>query len=136
VQLTRRDDYRKALTLFEQALRLRPSEPRFQSYVGLCLAVTGKKVRAAVELCERAARAEFFRADHFCNLGAVYEVAGDRRKAYDAYQHGLELDRNHAGIKGALRKMGRRRQPVFPFLPRTSAMNRMAGMVLCRLGLR
>jgi tetratricopeptide (TPR) repeat protein len=134
--LVRRGDYHKALTVFEHALRQSPADARFQSYFGLCLAVTGKKIRVAIDLCEQAVRAEFYRADHYCNLGRVYELAGDRLRAYQAYRQGLRIEADHPEIRHALAKMGRRKPPPLPFLERQHPINRTVGMMLARLGLR
>jgi tetratricopeptide (TPR) repeat protein len=134
--LVDRGDFARALPLFEQAHRSWPADRRFQSYLGLCLAVMGKKVRVAVDLCERAARGNFLHPELFWNLGRVAELAGDRRRAYAAYRRGLALDQEDLELRRGIARMGVRRSPVVPFLPRKHAVNRLSGQLLGKLGLR
>ena len=49
---------------------------------------------------------------------------------------GLTVDRDNSDIKKELEFMGVRRPPVFPFLDRRHPINKVAGKVLFRLGLR
>ena len=59
---------KKALDAFRRALEAKPSEPRFMSYFGLCLASTEGKIGDALPLVEKAARKEFFRPELYFNL--------------------------------------------------------------------
>ncbi|MGD8396033.1 MAG: tetratricopeptide repeat protein [Candidatus Eiseniibacteriota bacterium] len=134
--LVERGFFARALPLFEEAHRRWPRDRRFQSYLGLCLAESGKKVGIAIALCERAARADFLSPELFCNLGRVAEIAGDRRRAHAAYCHGLALDAEDPELRRNMVQLGVRKPPVVPFLPRQHAVNRLSGQLLCKLGLR
>ena len=134
--LLKRGRVESALSAFKGALALKENEPRYMSYLGLCLAMTQGRAREGVALCEMAAKKEFYRSEMFLNLGRAYLYAGNRRKSHSAFRRGLSLDRENSDIKGELDRMGVRRPPVFPFLDRKSAVNKLAGKLLNKLRLR
>jgi tetratricopeptide (TPR) repeat protein len=136
VFLLRRDKTKEALTAFKRSLLVRENEPRYMSYTGLCLALALGKVREGQVLCEKAVEREFYRPELFLNLGRVYMLAGNRRKAHMAFRKGLALDRENRDIRVQLERMGVRKPPVFPFLDRRHPINKLAGKVLYRLRLR
>jgi tetratricopeptide (TPR) repeat protein len=129
---------REALALFESAISLerqlgesRP-QARYLSYYGLCLALARDEVREALRFCREAVTIENYNADLRLNLGRVLMAADRKREAYATYRKGLELDRNHAGIRRALRTMGVRRRPALPFLGRSHPINRLLGRLRTR----
>jgi Flp pilus assembly protein TadD len=126
----------EALVAFERSVQLRPNEARFNSYLGLTVAMTEGRLSEAERLCADAATREFYRADLFFNLGRVCLMRGDRRGAQIAFRRGLAAEHDNPEIIKALHTMGIRRRPVFAFLPRASFPNRMAGKVLYRVGVR
>jgi tetratricopeptide (TPR) repeat protein len=136
VFLLRRDKVKEALTAFKRALLAKESEPRYMSFTGLCLALAQGKVREGLVLCEKAVEREFYRSELFLNLGRVYLLAGNRRKAHMAFRKGMALDRENRDIRAQLERMGVRKAPVFPFLDRRHPINKFAGKVLYRLRLR
>ncbi|MBI5695109.1 MAG: tetratricopeptide repeat protein [Nitrospirae bacterium] len=136
VFLLKRNRAKEALVAFKQALELRPTDPRFKSYFGLALAVSENRVKEALRICESTVEKEFFRSELYLNLGRVYLMAGNRRKAHQAFRKGLALDRDSNELKFELDRMGVRKQPVLPFLDRRHALNKLAGKLLHRLRLR
>ena len=134
--LLKRDKVKEALAAFKRAFKIKGSEPRYMSYLGLCLAIAEGKSREAVTLCEKAVQMEFFRSELFLNLGRVYLISGNRKKAHMAFRKGLALDRENRNLRTELEKMGIRKPPVFPFLERKHPINKLAGKVLYRLRLR
>ena len=134
--LLKRDKVKEALTAFKRAFMIKDKEPRYMSYLGLCLAIAEGKSREAVTLCEKATQMEFFRAELFLNLGRVYLISGNLKKAHMAFRKGLALDRENRNLRTELEKMGIRKPPVFPFLERKHPINKLAGKVLYRLRLR
>jgi len=123
----------KALEAFRKAMESRPDEPRFMSYFGLCLATAENRPEEAVPLCERAVIREFYRPELFFNLGRVYLLAGDAKKAYEIFTRGLALDMTNNDLRRELRRMGRRRRPIIPGLARSNGINRLLGKVLYRI---
>ena len=134
--LLKRDKLKEAHAAFKRALFLREQEPRYMSYTGLTLAMAMGKTKEAVLLCEKAVTKEFFRSELFLNLGKVYLLAGNRKKAHIAFRKGMALDRDNRTLRGELEKMGIRKPPVFQFLDRRHPVNKLTGKVLHRLRLR
>jgi tetratricopeptide (TPR) repeat protein len=132
--LLEKGNTRDAVIAFELALEGSPEEPVYLSYLGLALAQARRNGKQAIELCERAARRHFYQADVFYNLGQVYLLSGQREKAHRAFSEGAQVDSTFARNFTALETMGVRSRPVFPFLPRRSVINKIAGLALARLG--
>jgi len=132
----KREKYREALAAFRQALSLQELEPRYLSYAGFCLAHVEKRSKEAIELCEKAVRIEFYRPELFLNMGRVYLLSGNKRKAHQTFWKGFALDRDNKELRAELEKMGTRKPPVFPFLDRKHPLNRIIGKALYKLRLR
>lgn len=125
----------EALALFEAALELerrlgaRAPQARYLSFYGLCLAQDGNRVREGAEFCRQAIALEFFNADLFWNYGRVLLVADRRKEAFAAFVKGLSVQKNHQEILRELSKMGWRKPPVIPFLPRGNPLNVVLGRI-------
>jgi tetratricopeptide (TPR) repeat protein len=123
----------EALALFEAAIELERRhgagtiQARYLSYYGICLALATNRVREGIGFCRKAVLQEGYNADLQWNLGRSYLAAERRREAYDALITGLRLDARHRGIRSELRRMGRRRRPVLPFLSREHPLNVFLG---------
>jgi len=136
VFLLKRDKTREALIAFKHALALKDTDPRYMSYLGLCLALVEGKVKEAQRLCEKSIEKEFFRPELFLNLGRVYLMSGNKKKAHVIFRKGLSIDKDNMDIRYELERMGVRKPPVLPFLDRRSVLNKLAGKFLNRLRLR
>jgi tetratricopeptide (TPR) repeat protein len=123
-----------ARTCLEQALALERS-PEICSYLALCRAQTGGRLSEAIALAEEAVAGAPTNSWFYLNLGKVYLLAGDKKKALDFLRKGLQFERNPA-ILQELEAHGTRKPPPFPGLKRDHPLNRFAGMLLSRLGLR
>ncbi|HEX9897608.1 MAG TPA: tetratricopeptide repeat protein, partial [Candidatus Methylomirabilis sp.] len=93
--LLERDRARDAITALELAYQASPTEPLYMSYLGLAAAMNRSPAHNPIKLCETAARQEFFKAELLNNLGRVYLMSGKRRKAYEAFRKGVEVDSNY-----------------------------------------
>ena len=126
----------EALALFEAALELerklgaRTPQARYLSYYGLCLAHDGTQVREGMDFCRQAIALEFFNADLFWNYGRALLVADRRKEAFAAFVKGLSVQKNHQEILRELGKMGWRKPPPLPFLPRGNRLNVALGRIL------
>ncbi len=129
VKHLRQRQFKEALAYFRGAIEIEKRmgggkpQARYVSYFGLCLGLTNGGMHEAVNLCRRAATLEGYRPEISYNLGRVLLIAGKRREAYKALREGLRMQPNHPGILRELKRMGVRRRPVLPFLPRTNALN-------------
>ncbi len=124
---------REALACFEEACRLEPGDARALSHRGLCLALFEGRVEEGIALCRRAVDLEFYRAEHYLNLGKVWLRAGRKREAVQAFRQGRTVDPQDAGIGRALEALGVRRRPVLRWLPRGHFLNRQLGRLRSRL---
>jgi len=134
-KLLRNKNIREAMIAFKYALELNPTMPRYMSYYGLSWAMGSNSPKEALYLCQQAVKKTLVQPDLFCNLGKVYLLRGDRRKAYAAFQRGLALDKGNKPILLELKTMGNRKKPILPFLPRDNALNILTGKILTKLGL-
>ncbi len=129
----RRNHFRKATQALADALRSSPDNPYYLSAYGLCLAREGRNFEPAVRLCRLAVNMLPYDTELRVNLGRVYRLKGDNAAAYSLIHGAWEIDQEHAGATMELRRMGIRRQPVLPFLHRSSFPNPMLGKVRARV---
>ncbi|MFQ5579452.1 MAG: tetratricopeptide repeat protein [Nitrospiria bacterium] len=101
--------------------------PQFLSLYGFCLAMGGRHTNKGIQYCERAVSIEPFRPQSFYYLGMAYLKGGNKQKAISTFYKGLRIDEGHPGIKEQLRKLGERRGPLLPFLPRQNILNKTIG---------
>ncbi len=134
--LMEKGESRMAGRAFRKALKIKPLEPRYLSYLGLSIALVDKKADEAIILCEEAAREVYYDPDLFCNLGRVYLQFGRKKEAFIAFKRGLAVDLDNERIHRQLVDMGIRKPLVFPFLKRSHFANHYAGLILTRFGWR
>ncbi len=111
------------------------STPTLSSYLGYCLARERRQFKKGAGLCLEAMKQEPQQAIHYLNLGRVYLAAGEKMRAIKTLRQGLKLGRNRL-ILEELKKLGIRKQPVFRSLSRGHALNKHAGRLFTRLGMR
>ena len=107
--------------------------PDYLSYLGLATALAEKRYRDGAALCEMAVKKEFYNSAYYLNLGKVYLAGGHKHKAVNSFRTGLKIDKNHKGIIEELNKMGVRRSPIVPFLPRKNVLNKFIGTLVHRV---
>jgi tetratricopeptide (TPR) repeat protein len=122
--------YGDAVTHFQEAVVLEPGAKGYLSYLGLAVAHAHRKYADAEQLCRRAIESEYHRPEHYHNLGEVMLLAGRRGDAIKAYNQALSWNPNHEASQDALRKLGIRRPPVVPMLPRSHPINVVLGKAL------
>lgn len=127
--------------------------PVVGSYLAYCMAKERGQYREAIRLCEAALKAEPHNPAHYLNLGRIFLLTRHKSKALETFRKGLSADavtgrapaaeltpetraKHQALILAELRRLGIRRRPPFPSLPREHALNRVVGGMLTRLRLR
>lgn len=132
IKLLKEGKYWDALNVIKAAIEkagydMDNMPPDYLSYFGLAIALGEKRYREGAVLCERALKKEFYNPAYYLNLGKVYFAGGHKQKAINAFYSGLKIDKSHKGIIEELNKMGVRRGPIIPFLPRKNVLNKILG---------
>lgn len=123
-----------ALALLEQARSLE-NEPVYLSAKALCVAKVRRAFKEATYLCREALELEPANPVHYLNLGKIYLLAGQKKKAMQVFRTGLKYGRN-AEIAAQLDRLGLRRPPIFRFLSRNHPLNKYFGILLTKVGMR
>jgi len=130
IHAARQDDLLLALTMFLDIYGTEDVPPISKakaatglSFFGLCLALVRKQNKPAIDLCRRAIDLEFYNGDHYANLARVYVAAGNRKKAIETADKGLEIAPGHEYLTRVRAWLGVRSPPSVPFLDRTNPIN-------------
>jgi tetratricopeptide (TPR) repeat protein len=123
-----------ALSYFEQSLTME-NEPLYLSSKALCVAKVRRSFKEAIYLCRDALEIEPTNPVHYLNLGKIYLLAKQKKKALSAFRDGMRHGRNQA-IVAELEKLGVRKPPFFTFLARKHLLNKYSGILLSKIGLR
>ena len=126
----------EALGLAERASREAPADPEVRAYLGYLIAAERGQVRQGVELCEAALAASPHPCSVELNAARTYVKAGRKADAMRCLQAGLALAPADAALAAELRRLGVRLPPVLAWLPRSSGLNRLLGLLAARLRLR
>ena len=121
------DRSQEALAPLREACDMAPDHAQIRSWLGLAIARSEKNFAEARELCEDAAKQEFFNPDMYLNLAKVYLCFGRRAEALRYLRRGQMIDPGHAPIKQLIAGLGHRKLPILPFLPRRHPINRALG---------
>jgi tetratricopeptide (TPR) repeat protein len=128
----REENIDRALRSFEKAWKEDKENPEYMSYYGLCKALRGGEIGLGLELCTRAIKKEFFKAEFYLNLGRVYMAAGNKKGAIKVFKKGLRYDQGNEELYKALTGLGFRTRPVIPLLDRANPMNKFLGILFRR----
>ncbi len=128
-----RAQYEAALDCLRQAAELAPEHAQIRSLLGVAVAHELGDFGQARELCESAAKQEFFNPDLYLNLSRVYLQFGRRSEALRYLRRGRMIDPSHAQILQMINELGLRQKSILPFLPRRHPVNRALGTARNRL---
>ncbi len=122
----------RALRAFEKAYKADKQNPLYMSYYGMCRAIRGGQIGLGLDLCIRAIKKEFRRAEFYLNLGRVYLAAGNRKGAARVFKKGLQFEPKSPELHKFLAGLGVRNRPVIHGLERSNLLNKMLGMLFRR----
>lgn len=128
----KRGDLEGATTDFELAHLLDPENPAYMSYYGVCAAMHREKIGLGMELCTKAIKKEFFKAEYYVNLARVYALSGNKKGAISVLQKGLRVAPDDDAINDMLVELGARKKPLIPFLKRSNPLNKHLGIFFRR----
>lgn len=139
--LLKRGREEEALAVLKHALKEMPRDPFLLSYYGCLVAIAEKKAPAGVKLCREAIEmvkmiqplGGFIYPVFFLNLGRSYLAGGQKKKALEAFKHGLKMDAEDPDILLELKRLGMRKKPSLSFLPRGNPLNKYIGLLLSKL---
>ncbi len=135
--LMNHEDGRAVLrTLDSKVLKRPPLPPELLSYYGLCIALADNRMQKGTLLCKMALEMDKFQSELYLNLGKIYLIDNKKSKAVKTFQRGLDLAGKNNEIAQELIKLGGRRKPPIPFLPRSNFLNKYIGLFLHRLRTR
>jgi Flp pilus assembly protein TadD len=129
VELLRDGDPGRAFECLRSAAEVEQRNPFYLSFLGLAVARAHKKWAAALELCESALRLKPNEATFYLNLSEVYLAAGRREDAVEVLDSALRHFRSDNRVKRQRGKLGKRGNPVIPFLDRQNFLNRNLGQL-------
>lgn len=122
------------LTRLAQAVEGRKKLPSiFYSYLGVAMARCEGRKRDGLELCRHAVQLQPRQVENHLNLASLYVMSGRRGLAIQSLRRGLRINPRHARLLEFEQELGVRRTPVFPFLSRSSVLNKWTGKVRHRV---
>jgi curved DNA-binding protein CbpA len=105
IESFKKKDFEAATVHFKEATRLDSTNASYFSYMALALLQRPRREAEAEEAMLTAVELEPEIAEHRANLGLLYQKAGIRDKAKDAFEAALRLDpKNKKALKGLGRK--------------------------------
>lgn len=138
VAAARDGQYERGLIFLAEAYRhlgrehQRLSAPLLSHY-GVCLALHRGRIKEAAEFCTFGVEKDRFNPDAYLNMARVWLAGRSRRKAVDAVERGLALDRHHRGLLEIQKQIGVRHVPVLPFLHRDNPLNVSLGKMRAKM---
>jgi hypothetical protein len=103
--------------------------PQMLSLMGYCVVSDTGQIKQGIAMCVRAIANDPFNCDHYLNLGRIYILGNDRRRAIRSFKKGLQIRKDPRIIK-ELRQLGIRRAPPINSLPREHFLNVITGKIL------
>lgn len=137
IDACRRGDWQEGLYWLSLVADSSPAQEQLPSlyfaYLGYGMARHQGQEQEGARLCRHAIELEFHEPENYYCLAQVFLLMNDRRAAIDAIDRGLEIDSAYSGLVELKQRLGMRRPPVLPFLPRQSFPNRALGKIRHRL---
>lgn len=133
IELLRKGQPVKAIEYLRHATELKQQNPYYLSFLGVSMARAKQQWGTAAELCKTAVSLRRNEPQLYLNLAEVYVSAGRRDNAVDTLDAALRYcgaDRRVDRMRG---KLGRRSEPVLPFLERDNFLNRGLGKLRYRM---
>jgi len=128
-RLLRKDRLDRAMRAFGKAHREDRTNPSYMSYYGLCKALRGGDIGLGIDLCTRAIKKEFSRAEFYLNLGKVYLSVGNKKSALNVFKRGIKFEPGNSELNQCLSDLGIRKPAPIPILDRNNVANKFLGLL-------
>jgi tetratricopeptide (TPR) repeat protein len=123
----------EAMECLEQIIHLGHKGSACYSWLGVAMARSKWDMARAEELCKMAIKKDFYVPQYYVNLAEVYKLRGNKVKAIETLEAGLELDNENKALLKELYKFGARKRPAIPILSRENPINKQLGIVLSKI---
>jgi len=133
LELLSQDRTLEALGCLERAYQVNPDSAEIMSYFALLNALERGQIRRSVELCRLAIARQPGRPDFYVNLGRVHLKGHQKKEAVEAFREGIRAAPDDPDLQEYLGRLGVRRRPFFPSLPRGHFVNKVLGLMAHRL---
>lgn len=130
LQLFAEGYYTRCQVLVRNVLPVAGADPRVAALDAACLALASGRLKPAMETCIRLLEHRTCLPDLYSILGVLLLKSRQRAEAYAVFRSGLRLAPHHRVLTAGLERMGVRRPPLLPFLPRSHPANRWLGRML------
>jgi len=132
--LLKAGDTVRALGQFEKAMAEHPTS-LCASYYAYCMAKERGHAKKGIALCREALEKEPGTPAHYLNLARIYLLGHNMLDAITILREGMQHAPDRE-IQELLSRIGERKPPVVPYLPRNSFINKYLGLLLSKLGWR
>ncbi|MFQ5441568.1 MAG: tetratricopeptide repeat protein [Thermodesulfobacteriota bacterium] len=132
IRLAKEGYFREALKVFDKNICF-TQNPTAMSYYAISMAFEEGDYDRAVSFCLMAAEKEFYNPEIYLNLGRVFLISNQKLRAIKSFRRGLKYDESNRAILDEVFKLGVRKSPILPFLPRRNVVNRVFGTLRARL---
>jgi tetratricopeptide (TPR) repeat protein len=134
IEALAKENHQLALDCLERAMQLERT-PLTISCLAYCLAKVRGSYTEAISMAREALDLEPDNPLHYYNLGRILSSSGEKEQAMQILRNGLEYGM-HIEILREMQSIAIRKPPVFKMLPREHFLNKYAGLIFSRLGLR
>jgi tetratricopeptide (TPR) repeat protein len=133
-----------AFQLLKEGLEVYPNDLLLLSYYGAVYSKVEKKARDGVRICRDAiskleskvsVNCELLYPIFYLNLGKAYLGANKKKEAIRSFNIGLKSDPTNTAINEEIKKLGKRKNPIFPFLERGNPLNKYMGLLISKIGI-
>jgi len=106
IRLMQKERLDRAMRAFGKAHREDRNNPSYMSYYGLTKALKGGDIGFGIDLCTKAIKKEFSRAEFYLNLGKVYLSVNNTKGAINIFKKGIKFEPGNKELKKHLSELG------------------------------
>ncbi|MFQ5480528.1 MAG: tetratricopeptide repeat protein [Thermodesulfobacteriota bacterium] len=105
-RLMQKERLDRAMRAFGKAHREDRTNPYYMSYFGLTKALKGGDIGFGIDLCTKAIKRDFSKAELYLNLGKVYLSVGNKKGAVSIFKKGIKFEPGNKELKKQLADLG------------------------------
>ncbi len=105
-RLMQKERLDRAMRAFSKAHREDRTNPYYMSYYGLTKALKNGDIGFGIDLCTKAIKKEFSKAELYLNLGKVYLSVGNKKGAVNIFKKGIKFEPGNKELRKYLSELG------------------------------